>query len=79
MGASTPSTAITDIEYDPERTRLTVTFITGRAYDYYDVPLDVAADFQSASSKGAFFNTRIRDRYRYEKITPAKNVTPNGR
>ena len=64
-----PSTAIADIEYDPERTRLTITFMSGRIYDYYGVPLEVVADFQSASSKGAFFNTRIRDRYRYEEIT----------
>jgi KTSC domain len=55
MGAARPSTAIADIEYDPERARLTVTFVSGRVYDYDGVPLDVVADFQSAESKGVFF------------------------
>jgi hypothetical protein len=64
-----PSTAIADIEYEPDRERLTVTFVTGRIYEYFDVPPDEAAAFQSAASKGAYFNHRIRDRYRFHEIT----------
>lgn len=67
-----PSTAIADIEYDRERERLTVTFVTGRIYEYVDVPADVAASFQSAFSKGTFFNSYIRDRYDFREITPAR-------
>jgi hypothetical protein len=66
-----PSTAIADIEYDDTRERLTVTFITGRIYEYVDVPVEVAASFQSAFSKGMFFNGYIRDRYDFREITPA--------
>ena len=64
-----PSTAIADIEYDHERGRLTVTFATGRVYEYVDVPAEVAASFQSAFSKGTFFNSYIRDRYDFREIT----------
>jgi lysyl-tRNA synthetase class 2 len=64
-----PSTAINDIEYETERQRLIVTFVTGRTYEYIDVPADVAASFQSAASKGAFFNAHIRDRYRFRELT----------
>jgi len=46
-----PSSAIADIEYDPERERLTVTFVTGRIYEYVDVPSEVAASFRSAFAK----------------------------
>lgn len=67
-----PSSVIADIDYEPERERLTVTFVTGRVYEYFDVPADVTASFQSAFSKGAFFNSRIRERYRCREVTPAR-------
>jgi KTSC domain len=66
-----PSTLIADIEYDPKSERLTITFVTGRIYEYVDVPTEVAASFQSAFSKGTFFNIYIRDRYDFREITPA--------
>ncbi|MEI9805075.1 MAG: KTSC domain-containing protein [Pseudolabrys sp.] len=64
-----PSTAIADIHYDPKIERLTVTFVTGRIYEYVDVPPHVAASFQSAFSKGTFFNAYIRDRYDFRELT----------
>ena len=67
-----PSTAIADIDYDPARERLTVTFVTGRVYEYIDVPVEVASSFQSAFSKGTFFNGYIRDRYDFREINPAR-------
>jgi hypothetical protein len=67
-----PSTAITDIDYDAARQRLTVTFVTGRIYEYIDVPVEVASSFQSAFSKGTFFNGYIRDRYDFREINPAR-------
>jgi lysyl-tRNA synthetase class 2 len=63
-----PSTVIADIEYNSEFSRLTVTFTTGRIYDYYAVPAEVVAAFQAAPSKGAFFNTRIRDHFPFREI-----------
>jgi hypothetical protein len=67
-----PSTAIADIRYDPERKRLAVTFVTGRIYEYVDVPAEVTASFQSAFSKGTFFNTYIRDRYDFREIAQTR-------
>jgi hypothetical protein len=46
--------------------------VTGRIYEYVDVPVEVAASFQSAFVKGTFFNTYIRDRYDFREITPAR-------
>jgi len=64
-----PSTAIRFISYDEDAERLSVTFITGRRYVYEQVPKDVFEAFLSASSRGGFFNSEIRDRYDYREIT----------
>jgi hypothetical protein len=63
-----PSTAIKNIVYDASAKRLLVIFVTGRKYIYEDVPPDVHAAFQSAPSKGRFFNAEIRDRYTCHEI-----------
>ena len=64
-----PSSVVAAIKYEAEHARLTVTFTTGRVYEYYMVPADVAASFQTAPSKGAFFNARIRDQYAFREIS----------
>lgn len=66
--SNVPSTVIDDIEYDPELRRLRVTFTSGRIYIYEDVPLDVAADFMNADSRGAYFNRRIRNAYACREV-----------
>ncbi|WP_407180333.1 KTSC domain-containing protein [Bradyrhizobium sp. STM 3562] len=64
-----PSTAIRRQDYDLRRRELSVTFVTGRRYLYWEVPPEVAAAFKAARSKGTFFNREIRDRYPYREIT----------
>src|SRR5262249_21373483 len=66
-----PSLAISNIGYDRQTERLTVTFMTGRIYEYVDVPAEVAAAFRSAFSKGTYFNGYIRDRYDFREVTSA--------
>lgn len=63
-----PSTVIRSFDYDPARSALDVTFVSGRRYRYADVPDKVADAFKSAPSKGRFFNARIRDAYRYTEL-----------
>jgi hypothetical protein len=65
-----PSNAVAEIRYDHARERLAVMFLTGRIYEYVDVPVEVAASFRSARSKGDFFDTYSRDRYDFREITP---------
>ena len=45
---------------------LEIEFPDGDVYHYFDVPLLVYLQFIRAESMGAFFNERIRDRYRCE-------------
>jgi len=37
----------------------------GKAYIFGDVPRDIWEDFKSAASKGGYFNSRIKNRYRF--------------
>ncbi|MGE3149876.1 MAG: KTSC domain-containing protein [Pseudorhodoplanes sp.] len=63
-----PSSVIRDIDYDPGRHWLTVTFVSGRIYRYDGVPEVVFDGFRHAASKGQFFNSHIRDRFRHWEI-----------
>lgn len=56
------SSAIRAIGYDGGT--LTVEFHTGRIYDHPGVPYSLFAAFLQSSSKGAFYNYRIRGRYK---------------
>ena len=60
-----PSTVIRAYSYDPAEHRLDITFVTGRRYSYAAVPPAVASALDRATSKGGYFNRRIRDRYAY--------------
>jgi hypothetical protein len=62
-----PSSVIRSFDYDPAEHRLDIRFVSGRFYSYLDVPERVATAMHRATSKGGFFNRRIRDRYRFVK------------
>ena len=64
-----PSTAIKFYRYDASKRTLLIVFTSGRRYLYAEVPPDIAAAFDAAESKGAYFNADIRDRYAYREIT----------
>jgi hypothetical protein len=66
-----PSSVIADIDYDPERKWLTVTFVGGRVYRYDGVPPEVCAALEAAPSRGEYFNFNIRDQYRHWEIPAA--------
>lgn len=58
------STAVHAASYDAASGTLTLWFTSGgQGYDYYRVPASVFDGLLSASSKGSYFNTYIRDQY----------------
>jgi hypothetical protein len=63
-----PSTAIRHFSYCAASRALRVTFTSGRRYAYAQVPPDVHAALRTSSSRGAFFNHSIRDRYAYREL-----------
>jgi hypothetical protein len=42
---------------------------TGQVYRYFDFPAADHVAFLSAESKGRYFRSRIRDHFRYERMT----------
>jgi hypothetical protein len=48
---------------------LLIEFTTSRLYVYFDVPEAEVVRFAAATSKGRYFNARIRDRYRFRELT----------
>ena len=62
------STAIHEIDYDPERAKLSVLFMNGARYVYVGVPGEVHRSFVEADSKGRFFQCEIRDRYPFNRL-----------
>jgi lysyl-tRNA synthetase class 2 len=62
------STAISAIDYDRDRAKLLVRFVSGERYVYVGVPGEVCRSFLEAESKGRFFQSEIRDRYPYNRL-----------
>jgi len=73
-----PSTVIKSIGYESALSRLTVTFTTGRIYDYFAVPQNIADTFRSSFSKGAYFNANIRDKYPCKERTRLRLAPTDG-
>ncbi|HEX5377803.1 MAG TPA: KTSC domain-containing protein [Phenylobacterium sp.] len=62
------SDAISEIDYDAERSKLFVRFHDGDRYVYVGVPDEVHRSFVDADSKGRFFAYEIRDRFPFNKL-----------
>ncbi len=70
-----PSTVISRFIFDPAKRELWVEFVTGRRYVYEGVPEGVAQALASAFSKGAYFNSRIRDHFEFREATKVRSAT----
>ena len=63
-----PSTVISSLRYDPESTTLRVIFVSGKVYDYKNVPIEVYKQMKNAPSKGNYLNKHIKGNYDYKKL-----------
>lgn len=59
------SSVIAWVAYQKPARILEVGFKQGRRYSYFGVPENEYRALLAASSKGAYYNARIRDRYPY--------------
>lgn len=62
-----PSSVIRSYHYDSAQQRLELQFVSGRRYQYHDVPEETWRQMRQAFSKGEFFNTHIRDQFRFTR------------
>lgn len=63
-----PSSVVAAITYDALTSTLRVIYVSGRVYDYKDVPEKVYMEMKEAFSKGEFLNKQIKPHYEFEKI-----------
>jgi hypothetical protein len=62
------STTLHAVGYDRRTCVLEAEFRTGEVYRYFLVPPSAFEGLMRASSKGSYFNQKIRDRFRYEHV-----------
>jgi len=63
-----PSSVVASYKYNPISHTLRVFFVSGSVYDYKNVPEDVYIEMRSATSKGTFLNTQIKNRFGFKKV-----------
>ena len=71
------SSMIDRIVYDDEARTLCISFRETGKYVYDGVPSSLFAAFCRAPSAGAFFNERIKDRYRFRRDPARRRFGPN--
>lgn len=62
------SSNIRSVGYNPGDEILEVEFTNGGVYQYFSVSKQLYERFMAATSKGRFFSTYIRDKFKTKKI-----------
>jgi hypothetical protein len=65
-----PSTAIAGYEYDAVTETLTIQFVSGKVYNYQQVPQKVYKEMRATISKGIFLNRHIKGKYPFIEVKP---------
>jgi len=63
------SSNLQSVGYDPDSATLEIQFLDGGIYQYSQVPAATHAALMAALSKGAYFDTHIKPRYRFRKVS----------
>lgn len=66
------STNLKSVGFDPKTKTLEVEFIHGGVYRYYEVPAEIHSGLINAESKGKYFQTNVRQKFRFERISGGK-------
>ena len=62
------SSSLKSASYDALTEKLTVTFNSGAAYKYEQVPMLVFTKFRLAKSQGQYFNKTISPNFKFRKL-----------
>jgi hypothetical protein len=66
------STSLASVGYDREGQVLEIEFCSGAVYRYLAVPERVHRELLAAVSKGRYFSSHIRERYRFQRMPDAR-------
>ncbi len=61
---------ISSFRYDSDQSLLTIRFVSGSVYTYFEVPQEIYDSFKSSRSKGIFYNQHIKGNFRYSRVLP---------
>lgn len=64
------SSSLASLGYAADEGVLEAEFRNGDVYRFFLVPANLWKEFLNAHSKGAFFNSRVRDRYPHAVVKP---------
>jgi hypothetical protein len=63
-----PSSVVRKFTYDPTSLTLRIYFVSGKVYDYKEVPEDVYLKMKNYKSKGQYLNFFVKPNYEFEEI-----------
>ncbi|QXU43329.1 KTSC domain-containing protein [Pedobacter sp. D749] len=63
-----PSSVIKYFSYDKATETLKIIFVTGMVYLYKNVPGKIYKMLKVSGSKGRYFNSNIKDKYKFQKL-----------
>ncbi|MEK0448884.1 MAG: hypothetical protein RL088_1152 [Verrucomicrobiota bacterium] len=66
------SSNLKSVGFDEKSRVLEIQFHHGGIYRYHDVPAETHAALMKAESKGRYFQTNIRNKFRFEKVAAEK-------
>ena len=63
-----PSSVIKHFSYDTVAKTLKVIFVTDMVYLYKNVPEKIYKMLKASGSKGRYFNSNIKDKFKFKKL-----------
>ena len=67
---SVASTTLVSAAYLSDRALLELQFSDGTLYRFFDVPASCFQQLLTSDSKGRYFNSNIRNRFRHQRVSP---------
>ena len=67
---SVESTTLVSVAYASDQTLLQLEFRDVTVYRFFDVPASCFQQLLASDSKGGYFNSNIRNYFRYERVSP---------
>jgi hypothetical protein len=63
-----PSTVIAGMDYDAEKNTLQISYVSGQAYRYKEIPENVYKDLKASRVKGRYLRFFVKDQFEFEKV-----------
>ena len=63
------STTLAAVSYSTDRSILEVKFRDGGVYCFFEVPVRLLEELLASDSKGAYFNRKIRNTFRFQWVS----------